>query len=33
MFVVHQKENVIYMNNRNALTFMKAEEGFVVDRA
>jgi hypothetical protein len=32
IFVVYRKENVNYMSNRNALTFMKVEEGFVVDK-
>ncbi len=31
--MVYQKEKVNYMNKRNALTFMKVEEGLEVDWA
>jgi hypothetical protein len=31
--IVYQKEKVNYMNNKNALTLMKVEEGIEVDWA
>jgi hypothetical protein len=33
IYVVYQRAKVNYMNNRNALTFMKVEEGLEVDWA
>ncbi len=33
IFVIYQREKVNYMNNKNALTFMKVEEGIEVDWA
>jgi len=33
IFVIYQREKVNYMNNKNALTFMKVEKGIDVDWA
>jgi hypothetical protein len=33
IYVIYQREMVNYMNNKNALTFMKVNEGIKVDWA
>jgi hypothetical protein len=33
IYVIYQREKVNYMNNKNALTFMKVKEGIKVDWA